>query len=270
MPISILGQVLQDIKKTILDMKGVMDVLLTSAEVIESPHPLHLPKAAPSLQFKNVSFKYKDRLILKNVSFKIEAGQTALIVSPTGTGKSTIAKLLLRLFDPIDGNIFIEDTDLKQLSLKSLSDNIGWIPQETYLLNDTIKNNLLFVYPEASSREIADALKCAHLFDFINKMPEGIETRVGNRGLKLSGGEKQRLSLARIFLKKPKICIFDEATSFLDRNTEKIIQKNIQTFLPHATKLVITHRPFMVDHADHIITLNNAGDSNGMTKISSL
>lgn len=256
-PVSILGQILQDIKKTILDMKGVIDVLLTPAEIVEAPHPLSLSKATPSITFENVSFKYTDRFILKDVSFNIRAGQTAVIVGPTGAGKSTIAKLLLRLFDPIEGNIFINDINLRQLSLKSVSETVGWVPQETYLLNDTIKNNLIFVHPEASPEEIDEASKYAHLLEFINKLPEGLETRVGNRGLKLSGGEKQRLSLARIFLKKPKICIFDESTSHLDKDTAQIIQENIEKFLPHMTKVIITHHPFLKDKVDHVISITH-------------
>ncbi|MBX9621116.1 MAG: ABC transporter ATP-binding protein/permease [Alphaproteobacteria bacterium] len=257
MPVAILGQVVQEIKKTILDMKGVIDVLLTPAEIVEVSHPLHLSKSTPSITFENVSFKYKDRFILKDISFKIDAGHTAVIVGSTGVGKSTIAKLLLRLFDPIEGNIFINNTNLKQLSLKAVSETIGWIPQETYLLNDTIRNNLIFVHPEASSQEINEALEHAHLLEFINKLPQGLETIVGNRGLKLSGGEKQRLSLARLFLKKPKICIFDESTAFLDRTTELIIQDNIKKYLFDRTKVIITHRPFMINEADKIIALDN-------------
>ena len=257
-PVSVLGQVLQDIKKTILDMRGIIDVLLTPAEIVEISHPLNLPKTSLSIRFENVSFKYKDRFILKDVSFKIAVEQTAILVGPTGTGKSTLAKLLLRLFDPTEGNIFINDINLKQLSLKSLAEIIGWVPQETYLLNDTIKNNLIFVYPEATKKEIEEALKHAHLLEFIDKLPKGLAMIVGNRGLKLSGGEKQRLSIARIFLKKPKICIFDESTSSsLDKDTEKIIQENIDKFLPYTTKIIITHRPFPKDKIHQVIQINH-------------
>jgi ABC-type transport system involved in Fe-S cluster assembly fused permease/ATPase subunit len=257
MPVSILGQIFQDIKKTVLDMKGVIDVLLTPAEIVNPFRPRHLPNTPLSIRFENVSFKYKDRFILKDVSFKIEAGQTVVVIGPTGAGKSTLAKLLLRLFDPIEGNIFINDINLKQLSLKSLSESIGWVPQETYLLNDTIRNNLTFVHPEATAKEIDEALKHAHLLEFINKLPQGLETTVGNRGLKLSGGEKQRLSIARIFLKKPKICIFDESTSSLDKDTEGVIEENIEKFLPHMTTIIITHRPFPKDKVDQVIEVKH-------------
>jgi len=256
-PVGILGQVTQDVKKALIDMKGILDVLLTTSEIIEAPNPFVLSGSRFQINFKNVSFKYNDRNIFKNISFKIEAGETALIVGPTGVGKSTIAKLLLRLFDPTEGEIFINQVNIKQLSLESLYKTVGWVPQESYLLNDTIKNNLHFVCPEATSADIEDALDRSHLLYFIKNLPQGLNTIVGDRGLKLSGGEKQRLSLARLFLKKPKICIFDESTSSLDKETEHIIQSNIEKFFPHMTKIIITHRSFLAHKVDQIITLNN-------------
>lgn len=257
LPISILGQITQDIKKALLDMKGIIDILLTESDIKEPLHPIHLPDHLFDIEFRNVSFKYKDRRILDNISFKIEPGKTLFIVGPTGIGKSTLAKLLLRLYDPTEGQIFINQTNIKHLSFQSLYETIGWVPQETYLLNDTIQNNLHFVRPESSSEDIELALKRACLLDFVNCLSDGVHTVIGDRGLKLSGGEKQRLAIARLFLKKPKICIFDESTSSLDKNTELTIQKNIETFLPGMTKIIITHRPVTVENADQIITLDN-------------
>lgn len=254
-PVSILGQVTQDIKKALIDMKGILDLLLTTSEIVEVSHPLTLSGSHFPIRFENVSFKYNDRFILKNVSFKIEPGETALIVGPTGSGKSTIAKLILRLYDPTEGHVLINQINIKILSLASLYETVGWVPQESYLLNDTIKNNLQFVCPEATSADIEEALDRAHLLDFIKTLPQGLNTIVGDRGLKLSGGEKQRLSLARLFLKKPKICIFDESTSSLDKDTDFIIQNNIGKFLPNATKIIITHRPFLAHKADQIVSL---------------
>lgn len=256
-PVGILGQVTQDIKKALIDMKGILNILLTKSDIVEAPHPLVLSGSRFQINFKDVSFKYKDRNILEHISFKIEAGETALIVGPTGVGKSTIAKLLLRLYDPTEGNVFINQINIKQLSLESLYEAVGWVPQESYLLNDTIKNNILFVRPEATLVDIEDALDRAHLLRFIKTLPRGLNTIVGDRGLKLSGGEKQRLSLARLFLKKPKICIFDESTSSLDKDTDFIIQNNIEKFLPSMTKIIITHRPFLAHKVDQVITLNN-------------
>lgn len=259
LPISILGQVTQDIKKALLDMKGIIDILLTTSEIKEVSNPEHLSSPYLQIKFDEVSFSYGERKILNNLSFAIEAGETVLIVGPTGMGKSTIAKLLLRLYDPTEGHIQINKTNLKHVSFQSLSETIGWVPQESYLLNDTLKKNLEFVRPGASLREMQTALDQTCLLEFVKKLPEGLNTPIGDRGLKLSGGEKQRLALARLFLKNPKIGIFDEATSFLDRGTELRIQENINCFLPEMTKIIITHRPFMIDKADKIITLDKSG-----------
>lgn len=272
MPISILGQVTQDIKKAFVDMRGIIEILLTTSDIKEVPNPKFLQNHPPQIEFKDVSFSYNDRKIIDDLSFTIEPGETVLIIGPTGMGKSTIAKLLLRLYDPIKGQILINQTDLKHIAFQSLSEAIGWIPQESYLLNDTLRNNLRFVQPEASECELKTALDQACLWEFIKKLPQGLQTPVGNRGLKLSGGEKQRLALARLFLKRPTVGIFDEATSFLDRNTELMIQDNISNFLPDMTKIIITHRPFMMEKADRIISLDKIGsfqkivNKNGLLK----
>ena len=256
-PVSILGHISQDIKKNLVDMKGIIDLLLTPSEIVEASCPLILSGESFQIDFKNVSFKYKDRFILKNISFTIKPWETILIVGQTGIGKSTIAKLLLRLYDPTEGHIFINQINLRDLSFDSLYEVIGWVPQESYLLNDSIENNLRFAHPNATSVEIKEALDRAHLSGFIQTLPKGVNTIVGDRGLKLSGGEKQRLSLARLFLKKPKICIFDESTSSLDKETDLIIQNNIAKFLPKMTKIIITHRPFMTHEADQIISMSS-------------
>ncbi|MBX9804537.1 MAG: ABC transporter ATP-binding protein/permease [Alphaproteobacteria bacterium] len=256
-PISILGQLAQDMKKALLDMRGILDILLTEPEIKEHTHPVEIKGECFQIEFKKVSFKYQDRVIIDNLSFKIGAGETLLIMGTTGAGKSTIAKLLLRLYDPTDGQILINQTDTKLLSFQSLYETIGWVPQETYLLSDTLYNNLLFVKPEASLKEMEFALDKANLLSFVRKLPNGLHTNLGDRGAKLSGGEKQRLALARLFLKKPNICIFDEATSFLDNKTESFIQENIEKYLPKMTKIIITHKPFMVNAADKIISLGH-------------
>lgn len=254
-PIGILGQVTQDIKKATLGMKEIIELLLTPSEITEIRESIDLTGSLFPIQFKNVSFKYNDRDILKNISFEIKTGETALIVGPTGVGKSTIAKLLLRLYDPTEGQILVNEININQLSFKSLYNEISWVPQEGYLLNDTIEANIKFVRPEATLCEIEDSLNRAHLLDFIRKLPQGLNTVVGDRGLKLSGGEKQRLSLARLFLNPPRICIFDESTSSLDKETDFIIQNNIEKFFSGMTKIIITHHPYFATKIDKIINM---------------
>ncbi len=256
LPISVLGHVAQDIKKALLDMRDVLNILLIESDIKESSQLLHSSNHLFHVEFQNVTFRYKDRTILDNLSFKIASGETLLIVGPTGIGKSTLAKLLLRLYDPTKGQILINQTNIKHLSFQSLYETVGWVPQETYLLNDSIQNNILFARPEASHDDVELALSRACLLDFVKGLPDGVHTVVGDRGLKLSGGEKQRISIARLFLKKPKICIFDESTSSLDKNTESIIQHNIESFLPEMTKIIITHRPLRIDKSFQVLTLN--------------
>ena len=265
-PMNILGQITQEIKKSLVDMKGIMDLLLIKDEIKEADHPLSLSGSHFQIDFENVFFKYEDRYILEDISFTVETGETAFVLGPSGVGKSTLAKLLLRLYDPIKGRILINHVDIKQFSLQSLHEMMGWVPQEGYLLNDTIKNNVNFVKPEASSRDIEKALEQADLFNFIRELPQGIDTVIGDRGLKLSGGEKQRLSLARLFLKKPKICIFDESTASLDKGTAITIQHNILTHLKDSTKIIITHRPFIINNCYKTIDISQKYSSSSSCK----
>lgn len=261
LPINTLGQVIHELKKALLDMKEIMDILLTESTVKEVLFPTSLKGNSFSIKFENISFRYKDKSILENVSFTIEPEETVLIIGSSGIGKSTLINLLMRTYDPTKGNIFINQQNIKNISFKSLTETISLVPQNTYFLNDTIKNNLQFVRPQATFKDIEEALDKADLLTLIKTFPTGINTFIGDKGLKLSGGEKQKLSLARLFLKKPKICIFDEPTSSLDRKAELIIQKKIETFLPKTTKIIITHRPFMFEKADQIITLLKDKDS---------
>ena len=258
-PLSVLGQITQDIKKALIDMKGIIDILLTENDIKEPPSPKRLPSKPLQVEFQNVSFSHKERAILSHLSFKANPGETIVIVGPTGVGKSTIARLLLRLYDPTRGRILINQTNIKHLSFQTLADVISWVPQECYLLNDTLKNNLLFARADATSYDIESVLKLSCLVEFVRSLPVRLKTSVGNRGLKLSSGEKQRLSLARLFLKNPRIGIFDEATSCLDSDTELMIQENIHRYLPEMTKIIITHRPFMMTKADKIIALDKDG-----------
>ncbi|MBW8308292.1 MAG: ABC transporter ATP-binding protein/permease [Candidatus Paracaedibacteraceae bacterium] len=255
-PIGILGHLIQDIKKALIDMKGVLETLSTPSDIQEVENPVALTGSSFSVEFRNVSFGYDNRLILNQISFRVEAGQTAIITGKTGIGKSTIAKLLLRLYNPIEGEILINDINIKNIELDSLYKAVGWVPQESYLLNDTIMNNIRFVCPDAIRENIVEVVEKAHLEPLLYKLPDGLDTIVGDRGVKLSGGEKQRLTIARLFLKKPGLCIFDESTASLDKKTDAIIQKNIEQYLPHATKIIITHHPYLADKVNQVIVLN--------------
>jgi ATP-binding cassette subfamily B protein len=205
-----------------------------------------------------VHFGYDPRRpILKGVSFDVPAGQTFAIVGPTGAGKSTISRLLFRFYDATGGRIRIDGQDIARVAQKSLRAAIGIVPQDTVLFNDTIGYNILYGRPDATREEVIEAAKLARIHDFVMRLPDGYETRVGERGLKLSGGEKQRVAIARTILKRPTILLFDEATSALDTNTEREIQANLREVSRGRTTLVIAHRLSTVIDADRIIVLDD-------------
>ena len=209
-----------------------------------------------AVKFDTVKFAYhSDRQILKGISFDIPAGQTVAVVGPSGAGKSTLTRLLFRFYDVTGGAITIDGVDLRDTTQSSLRAAIGIVPQDTVLFNDTIGYNIRYGRPSASDTEVRDAAAMAAIDDFISRTPEGYGTVVGERGLKLSGGEKQRVSIARMLLKKPKIMVFDEATSALDTQTEKDIQASLKEVSRHHTTLMIAHRLSTVVDADRIIVL---------------
>jgi ATP-binding cassette subfamily B protein len=204
-----------------------------------------------------VSFAYESRRqILHDVSFEIPAGQTLAVVGQSGSGKSTLARLLFRFYDVNGGTIRINDQDIRQLKQASLRAGIGIVPQDTVLFNDTLAYNIQYGRPTASIEEVQEAARAAHLAEFIERLPDGYQTRVGERGLKLSGGEKQRVAIARTLLKNPPILIFDEATSALDSKTEKAIQAELEQAAIGRTALIIAHRLSTVMNADEILVLD--------------
>ncbi|MBX6773520.1 MAG: ATP-binding cassette domain-containing protein, partial [Chloroflexi bacterium] len=196
------------------------------------------------------------RWALEHVSFEIEPGQLAALVGPSGAGKTTITYLLPRLYDPTRGRILIDGYDLRDLTLGSLSQHIGMVTQETYLFHDTIRANLLYARPEATFAEIVEACRAANIHDFITELPDGYETVVGERGYRLSGGEKQRIAIARVLLKNPRILVLDEATSHLDSQSEALIQAALERVMKGRTSLVIAHRLSTILAADIILVLN--------------
>ena len=211
-----------------------------------------------SVEFRNVDFYYEpERQILKNVSFRLESGRSVAIVGPSGSGKSTMINLIPRLYDVTGGEVLFDDIDVRKLDLHFLRDHIGVVTQDTYLFNGTIRENLLYVKPEASEEELIDALRKANVYDFIEKQEKGLDTVVGNRGLKLSGGEKQRISIARVLLKNPSLLIFDEATSALDSISEAKIHAAIDPLVNSRTSILIAHRLSTILAADEILVLKD-------------
>lgn len=215
-------------------------------------------RANGEVQFKNVGFYYeKDRQILTDINFILEQGKCIAVVGPSGSGKSTLVNLIPRLWDVTSGTVTFDNIDVRKLDLEYLRENIGIVSQETYLFNGTIRQNLLYAKPDATEEELIEACKKANIYDFIEKQDTGLDTIVGNRGLKLSGGEKQRLSIARVLLKDPALMIFDEATSALDSISEQKIQDAIEPLITSRTSILIAHRLSTILAADEILVINN-------------
>jgi len=227
---------------------------------IASPADAVVPAepAKGEVQFKNVGFYYeKDRQILSDINFSLESGKCIAVVGPSGSGKSTLVNLIPRLWDVTAGTVSFDNVDVRQLDLAYLRKNIGIVSQETYLFNGTIRQNLLYAKPDATEEELIDACKKANIYDFIEGQETGLDTVVGNRGLKLSGGEKQRISIARVLLKDPALMIFDEATSALDSISEQKIQDAIEPLIASRTSILIAHRLSTILAADEILVINN-------------
>lgn len=256
-PLSYLSFIMKQIQKGIQDVSSILTIMKIKPEIVDAPNAIDLKVNEADVVFKNVRFGYMpERLILKNVSFHIPKGKTFAIIGHSGSGKSTISKLLFRFYDINSGEILINGHEIKQISRASLCKTLGIVPQDAALFNDTIYNNLLYARPAATENEITQAVHMAHLDSALSAFPKGLKTVVGERGTKLSGGEKQRISIARVLIKKPAMYVFDEATSALDSSTEKEIQKNLQEISKGITTLIIAHRLSTVTHADQIIVLN--------------
>lgn len=255
-PLSFFGFILRDMRKGLKDLENVVNLLKTETDVREDEN-LKTIKKLKTIEFNNVSFGYNhSNLILKNINLKILPGQTIAIVGSTGTGKSTISNLLFRFYNVSSGEILFNGKNIKNLKSENIHELIGIVPQDISLFNTTIYENILYGRPLASKKRIIEAIKLAQLDEFIVQLPDHYNTMVGERGLKLSGGEKQRIAIARLLLKRPSLYILDEATASLDSKTEAHIMKNITSIIKNASCLIIAHRLSTIVYADKIIVLD--------------
>ena len=256
-PIKQMGNVNLRIQTGYASAERIFSLLDTPKDIIERSNPLQLKSFNKHIEFKNLSFEYEESegLVLSNINFKINKGEVVAIVGPSGAGKSTIADLIPRFYDPKDGEILIDQENIKKLSLASLRKNMGIVTQDVILFNDTIKNNIAYAQPKATMESIINAREAANALEFIEEIPEGFEAIIGERGVKLSGGQKQRIAIARALLKNPPILILDEATSSLDTESEKKVQTAIEALLKDRTALIIAHRLSTVQNANKIITI---------------
>lgn len=255
-PLNILGMAYREIKQALTDMEKMFSLLDEEAEIQDRPQAHVLNTRSASVEFRQVGFGYEEnRQILFDVNFCIAAGKTLAVVGSSGAGKSTLSRLLYRFYEAGSGQVLVDGQDVRALTQDSLRAHIGIVPQDTVLFNDSIYYNIAYGRPEASREEVVAAARAAHILEFIESLPEAWDTKVGERGLKLSGGEKQRVAIARTLLKNPPILIFDEATSALDSKTEKAIQAELTAIAADRTTLIIAHRLSTVVEADEILVL---------------
>ena len=258
MPVNSLLNIQVDWIRSMAMFSRIFEYYDMEPEIEDRPGARKLTNARGEVRFEHVSFSYnEDRQILKDISFELKSGDCIAIVGPSGSGKSTIVNLIPRLWDVCGGRVTFDGVDVRDWTLNSLREEIGVVTQETYLFNGTIRDNLLYARPDATEEEMIEACRKANIYDFIQRQPEGLDTMVGNRGLKLSGGEKQRISIARVLLKDPALLIFDEATSALDSISEAAIQQAINPLIEERTSILIAHRLSTILAADEILVVRD-------------
>jgi subfamily B ATP-binding cassette protein MsbA len=257
-PIKELSNVNNRIQEASAAGKRVFEVLDTEPNIKDAADAVALPSFSSDIRFEGVSFRYGDgETVLDGITLKIRKGEVVAIVGPSGAGKSTLIDLVPRFYDPTGGRILIDGVDLRRVQLRSLRDKIGIVTQETILFNDTVRNNIAYGLEECPLGEIMDAARAANAHTFISQMPNGYESVIGERGVKISGGERQRLALARAILKNPPLLILDEATSALDTESEILVQEAIERLMAGRTSIVIAHRLSTVQHADRIVVIED-------------
>ena len=256
-PLNFLGVVYRGLQYALADMDLVLKLLERAPEIQDKPDATALIVKDARLEFKDVHFAYlAERPILKGLSFTVEPGPKVAVVGPSGAGKSTLSRLLFRFYDVGEGAVLVDGVDVRDCTQASLREALGVVPQDTVMFNDTIRYNLAYAHPEADDERVAEAARRSNLQEFIAQLPQGYDTLVGERGLKLSGGEKQRMAIARVVLKNPPIIVFDEATSSLDSRTEQAILEGMNAVARRATSLVIAHRLSTIVDADQILVLD--------------
>lgn len=260
-PVQILVELTEMIQKGLSGFRRFLAVVETEPEIVDAPDAKPLTNVKGDVSYENVSFHYSDddTLVLNQISFQIPAGRSIALVGPSGSGKTTICNLLPRFYDVTGGRITIDGKDVRELTLKTLRDQIGVVQQDVYLFCGTVKENIAYGKPDATMEEIMEAARKANIHEFIEALPDGYDTFVGERGTRLSGGQKQRISIARVFLKNPPILILDEATSALDNESERWIQQSLEVLAKNRTTITIAHRLSTIRNADEILVVSDSG-----------